>query len=118
MVLGRIGGWTPPFQLSLTQIAVALVGFFVMVKSWWLWAEPLPGSVALVIGGGVPMGLAWAVRRVRLEGRSLVRAAAGWLSLWAAPHKGTLRGRPHRDRGAASLGSVRMNVAADPPEPA
>lgn len=117
MVLGRIAGWTPPFQLSLTQIAVLLLTFFAMVKTWWLWAEPLPGTLALVLGAGVPVGLTWAVRRVRIEGRSLPRAAVGWVALWCTPQKGALRGRPYRDRPAVSLGSVRMYVAADPPEP-
>jgi hypothetical protein len=114
MVLGRIAGWTPPFQLSVTQIAVLLVSFFVMVKTWWLWAPMLPSSLALLAGGGVPIGLTWAVRRVRVEGRSLPRAAVGWVSLWATPPKGALRGRPYRDRRAMTLTGIRMNVAADP----
>lgn len=118
MVLGRIAGWTPPFQLSLTQIAVLLLSFFFMVRTWWLWAAPLPGSLALIVGAGVPVGLTWAVRRVRVEGRSLPRALLGWLTLWSTPPRGALRGRPYRDRSAVSLAPVRMNVAADPPEPA
>jgi hypothetical protein len=117
MVLGRIAGWTPPFQLSLVQIGVLLVSFLVLVKTWWLWAEPLPSSLALIVGAGVPLGLAWAVRRVRIEGRSLPRAAVGWVTLWCTPHRGMLRGRPYRDRPAVSLGSVRMNVAGEPTEP-
>jgi hypothetical protein len=115
MVLGRIAGWTPPFQLSLTQVGVLLVSFFFMVKTWALWAVPLPSSLALIVGAGVPIGLTWAVRRVRLEGRSLPRAAVGWVSLWCAPHKGALRGRPYREPAAVSLASVRMSVAAEPP---
>jgi hypothetical protein len=114
MVLGRIGGWTPPFQLSLTQIGVLLVSFYVMVRSWQWWAPVLPSSVALLVGAGVPIGLTWAVRRVRVEGRSLPRAALGWLMLWSVPPKGQLRGRPHRERRAVSLAGARMNVAADP----
>jgi hypothetical protein len=115
MVLGRIAGWTPPFQLSLTQVGVLLVSFFFMVKTWALWAVPLPSSLALIVGAGVPIGLTWAVRRVRLEGRSLPRAAVGWVALWCTPHKGALRGRPYREPAAVSLASVRMSVAAEPP---
>lgn len=120
MVIGQIAGWTPPFQLSLVQIGVLLVSFFVMVQTWRLWAEPLPNSLALVVGAGVPIALTWAVRRVRIEGRSLPRAAVGWVSLWCTPHRGMLRGRPYRDPPAVALAPVRMNVAgepADPPEP-
>lgn len=114
MVLGRIAGWTPPFQLSLTQIGVLLVSFYVMVKTWQWWAPALPSSLALIIGIGVPVGLTWAVRRVRVEGRSLPRAALGWVSLWSVPPKGQLRGRPHREHRPVSLVGVHMNVANDP----
>lgn len=114
MVLGRIGGWTPPFQLSLTQIGVLLVSFYAMVKTWQVWAPALPSTLALVMGAGVPIALTWAVRRVRVEGRSLPRAALGWLSLWSVPPKGQLRGRPHKEYRAVSLVGVHMNVAADP----
>lgn len=117
MVLGRIAGWTPPFQLSLTQIGVLLVSSWVMVQTWRLWAPALPGSLALIIGAGVPIGLSWAVRRVRLEGRSLARAGLGFLSLWSQAPKGMLRGRPYREPRAVSLAGVRMNVAAEPAEP-
>ena len=117
MVLGRIAGWTPPFQLSLAQIGVLLVGFWVMFQTWRLWAPALPSSLALIIGAGVPIGLTWAVRRVRVEGRSLARAALGWVSLWSTPPKGTLRGRPHREYRPVSLVGVQMNVAADPEGP-
>jgi len=113
MVLGRIAGWTPPFQLSLTQIGVLLVSFYAMVQTWGLWATALPDSLALILGVGIPVGLTWAVRRVRVEGRSLPRAALGWVMLWSVPPKGTLRGRPHREHRAVSLAAVRMNVAAE-----
>jgi hypothetical protein len=113
MVLGRIAGWTPPFQLSLTQIGVLLVSFYAMVQTWGLWATALPDSLALILGVGIPVGLTWAVRRVRVEGRSLPRAALGWVMLWSVPPKGVLRGRPHREPRAVSLASVRMNVAAE-----
>lgn len=114
MVLGRIAGWTPPFQLSLTQIGVLLVSFYAMVQTWRWWAPVLPSSLALIVGAGVPIGLTWAVRRVRVEGRSLPRAVMGWVSLWSVPTKGQLRGRPHREFRAVPLAGVRMNVAADP----
>jgi hypothetical protein len=116
MVLGRIAGWTPPFQLSLTQIGVLLVSFWAMVQSWRWWAPALPSTLALIIGAGVPIGLTWAVRRVRVEGRSLPRAALGWLTLWSTSPKGVLRGKPNREHGPVSLRGVRMNVLAVPEE--
>ena len=100
MVLGRIAGWAPPFQLSVTQIVVLAATFGAAVKTWALWAPQLPDVVALVVLVAVPAGLTWSVRRVRVEGRSLPRAALGWLALWSMPACGIVLGRPHRERPA------------------
>lgn len=96
MVLGRIGGWAPPFQLSVTQIAVLLMTFGLLRWTWPLWATHFGGSMAALLAVGVPSLAAWAVRRVRVEGRSLPRAALGWLTLWSAPSGGQIAGRPQR----------------------
>jgi len=96
MVLGRIAGWTPPFQLTVAQIAVLLSTFLALVWSWDLWAPLVPDTLAMLSVAALPTALAWAVRRVRVEGRSLPRAALGWLQLLARPRGGTVRGKPHR----------------------
>lgn len=108
MVLGRIAGWTPPFQLTITQILVLLATFAVLSWSWSAWARFLPGTVSLMVTTGLPMTLAWAVRRVRVEGRSLPRAALGYLMLWCAPTAGTVAGRPYRPCRAARTGADRL----------
>jgi hypothetical protein len=115
LVIGKIAGWTPPFQLSLTQLGVLLLTALAMAQTWRLWALRLPPALALVVGVGVPVGLTWAVRRVRVEGRSLARAALGWLALWSVPSAGVVLGRAHRERRPVALGGVRMSVAAEPP---
>lgn len=105
MVLGQIAGWTPPFQLTVTQIVVLLGTFVALTWSWSLWARFLPSTLALLVAAGVPAGAAWAVRRVRIEGRSLARAALGYLGLWCAPKGGVAAGRPQRpQRGAHTVG--------------
>ena len=96
MVLGQIAGWTPPFQLTVTQILVLLGTFIALVWSWSLWARFLPSTIALMVAAGLPTGAAWVVRRVRVEGRSLVRAGVGYVALWCGPSQGTIAGRPHR----------------------
>jgi hypothetical protein len=100
MVLGRIAGWAPPFQLSITQILVVLGVFVAMTWSWSGWAPILPSSLALLAAIGVPVGAGWAVRHVRVEGRSLARTALGYLALWSAPTGGRVAGRPLRHRRA------------------
>lgn len=108
MVLGNIGGWTPPFQLTLVQVAVLIVSYVIEVQTWPMWGRHLPTALGLVIGGGVPCLLAWVVRRTRIEGRSLPRLAVGWAQYLSMPRGGQVGGRPHRpERPRAPLaGSV------------
>ena len=104
MVLGRIAGWAPPFQLSLTQIAVLVASFGALTWTWSAWARFLPDTLALMVVAGLPVAAAWAVRRLRAEGRSLPRAALGWLALWSAPTTGAVAGRPFRPRPVGAGG--------------
>jgi hypothetical protein len=96
MVLGRIAGWSPPVQLSITQVVVILVSFVGLTWSWSLWAPHLPSSLSLLIAVGVPVAAAWAVRHLRVEGRSVARTGLGYLTLLSAPRTGRLGGRPYR----------------------
>jgi len=93
-VLGRIGGWAPPVQLSFVQLGTFAVSITVLVWSWGLWASPLPPLARLLVVAGVPCSLCWAVRRSRVEGRSLVRAGLGFVTLACQPRGGTVGGRP------------------------
>ncbi len=93
-VLGRIGGWAPPVQLSFVQLGTFAVSITVLVWSWGLWASPLPPLARLLVVAGVPASLCWAVRRSRVEGRSLVRAGLGLVTLACQPRGGTVAGRP------------------------
>ena len=92
-VLGRIGGWSPPVQLSFVQLGTLAATLVVLAMSWNVWASPLPPSVRLLVLIGMPTGSCWAVRRSRLEGRSLVRTAIGAITLACQPRDGSLHGR-------------------------
>jgi hypothetical protein len=111
MVLGQIGGWTPPFQLTMPQLGVLIVTFLVEVKTWPMWFGHLPRGVAVVVAVILPVTLAWVVRRARYEGRSLPRAAVGWISSHCAPRNGTLGGRPNRRSAVADLRPAVVFVA-------
>lgn len=113
LVLGHIAGWTPPFQISLPQLGVVVLTFVVEMMTWRFWGAFLPQSVALVIAVGLPWGLAWAVRRARVEGRTLVRAAAGYLTLLSAPPAGRVGGKPYTDRRRVDMRHARTFVMAD-----
>jgi hypothetical protein len=111
MVMGQIAGWTPPFQLSMPQIAVLAVSFWVEFQTWRWWGSALPRVVAVVVAIGVPSVLAWAVRRARLEGRSLLRTVFGFVALWSKPWGGRVGGRPYHAGRAVSLSAARVFVA-------
>lgn len=113
IVIGQIGGWTPPFQLSVPQIGVLLVTYFVEVRTWRWWGPLLPSSVAIVLALVVPCVIAWAVRSARLEGRSLARACIGFLTFAMTPRTGQVGGRPYRPARPADLTRARVYVAAD-----
>ena len=114
MVLGRIAGWAPPFQLSATQIGVLLVTFGGAVKTWQLWGSQMPDLAAAAVLVGLPALLTWSVRHLRIEGRSLIRAAAGWASLWSTPANGTLHGRSHRDPRPTTWARTQLLIADIP----
>lgn len=96
MVLGRIAGWAPPFQLTITQVLVVLVSFVGLTWTWGLWAPHLPTTLSFLVAAGVPVAAAWTVRHVRVEGRSIARTALGYATLLSAPRTGRVGGRPCR----------------------
>ncbi|HET7486501.1 MAG TPA: TcpE family conjugal transfer membrane protein [Acidimicrobiales bacterium] len=97
-VIGVIGGWVLPWPITPTQLGVLLGSAMVLLATRSAWAV-LPGGLGLFVMAGGPLGLAWAVRHLRIEGRSPMRMANGALSYLARPRRGTLRGRPYRPPG-------------------
>jgi hypothetical protein len=115
MVLGRIAGWAPPFQLTITQVVVVLATFVGLTWTWQLWAPVLPSTVSFMVAVGGPIAAAWAVRHVRVEGRSLARAALGYATLLSTAHAGQVGGRPYRtSRPARAASSVWIAAEVGP----
>lgn len=96
MVLGRIAGWNPPFQLSLTQLGVVIAILFIEVRTYKWWGALLPRMIGVLVMVIVPCVVAWAIRSTRIEGRSLPRAAFAYLSMLWMPKDGHVGGRPTR----------------------
>ncbi|MFI6623075.1 hypothetical protein [Streptomyces sp. NPDC050528] len=92
-VLGKVADWKIPLgPYTPAQIAVAVVGGFLLVKtiSWWSWMGPVPIAAWLLT--------VWAVRRPKVGGRAPMQAALGWLMLGWQPRGGRIGGRAARDR--------------------
>ncbi|MFD5633643.1 hypothetical protein ACFWJM_05795 [Streptomyces sp. NPDC127077] len=97
-MLGKVADWRIPLgPYTPAQIAVAVGGGFLLVKSihWWLWMGPVP-IVAWVL-------VIWVVRRPKIAGRVPVQAAVGWVLLGWQPRGGRIGGRAARDRGPRPL---------------
>ncbi|KAF3470092.1 hypothetical protein [Streptomyces sp. Tu 3180] len=97
-VLGKVADWRIPLgPYTPAQIAVAVGGGFLLVKTipLWSWMGPVP-IVAWVLA-------VWAVRRPRIGGRAPLQAALGWVLLAWQPHGGRIGGRAARDRAARAL---------------
>jgi len=111
MVVGQIGGWTPPFQLTGPQIGVLLGSIVVESQTWRWWGAHLPSVLGVMIAVGVPCTATWAMRRARVEGRSVVRAVVGRLVLWCRPRTGRVGGRAYRPARPPLVGPARTFVA-------
>ncbi|MEW2471094.1 hypothetical protein AB0919_39845 [Streptomyces sp. NPDC046994] len=97
-VLGKVADWKIPLgPYTPAQIAVAVGGGFVLVKTlgWWSWMGPVP-IVAWLLA-------IWAVRRPKIRGRAPMQAALGWVMLGWQPRGGRIGGRAARDRAPRPL---------------
>ncbi len=96
LVIGKLQGFSlPGGPYTITQVGVFVVAVVILIQARGLWAH-FGGVVNLVIGAGLPYGLAWAVRHARIEGRDPLRAALGVLTYYSAPRSGRLHGRAYR----------------------
>ncbi|MGW1411289.1 hypothetical protein [Streptomyces sp. NPDC002403] len=97
-VLGKVADWRIPLgPYTPAQIAVAVLGGFLLVRTipLWSWMGPVPIVVWLLV--------VWAVRRPKFKGVSPARAAVGWVLLAGQPPGGRIRGRAARDRSSRFL---------------
>ncbi|MEU6375486.1 hypothetical protein [Streptomyces sp. NPDC046909] len=97
-VLGKVADWKIPLgPYTPAQIAVGVIGGFVLVKtmSWWSVLGPVPIAGWLLA--------IWAVRRPKFRGRAPVQAALGWVLLGWQPQGGRIGGRAARDRAPRPL---------------
>jgi hypothetical protein len=113
MVLGKIGGWKPPFQVTLPQLGVFILVFLIEIRLWRFWAAWMSPIMAIGVALIIPGLASFLVRRARVEGRSLVRAVIGWASfLLVSTHRDRVGGRTYRPPRPGSPGSRSVYVAA------
>jgi hypothetical protein len=94
-VIGVIGGWVLPWPITPTQLGVLLASVAMLLWTRPIWSV-LPKGLHLMILAGGPLFLTWAVRHLRMEGRTPVRMAAGAMGYVGRPRQGRHRGRSCR----------------------
>lgn len=93
-MIGNIQGLRiPPVTPAQLGLGVSALVVLAMTRALWAHLGTMANGFVLV---AVPLGLAWAARAVRMEGRAPWRAGLGWLQLLAAPRDGVCLGRPDR----------------------
>jgi len=97
-VIGSIGGWQLPTQLTLTQLAAMGATLLLLAETRGWWAH-LPRLLNLLVEAALPAAAAWGARHLRIEGRSPGRALLGLVTYLSFPRAGRIHGRPRRTPG-------------------
>ncbi len=113
-VIGSIGGWNLPSPLTPTQILVMLGSFFGLWNTRSIWGGF--GALDIFVLLGVPFGLMWALRYMRIEGRSPVRTVIGYATYALTPPKGIINGKPVTEGRANRVRNSRLFVMEIPDE--
>jgi hypothetical protein len=94
IVIGNIQGLKIP-PVTPAQLVVGVGSLLFLVASQPIWAH-FGGAINGLLMISVPLGLAFAARALRVEGRAPWRAGLGWFMLVAAPKRGKRLGKPER----------------------
>lgn len=78
--LGRLPGWSLPWTFTLPQVAVFSGALFLGLLLVMAGATPIVLIPLLIIGAG----LGKAIRKVRIDDRSLTAGLGGWARWWVA----------------------------------
>ncbi|MGW7067076.1 hypothetical protein ACWGII_18650 [Streptomyces sp. NPDC054855] len=114
-VMGKLADWRLPLgPYNAAQIALAVVGGFLLVKTISVWSMlgPIPITLWLV---GI-----WLLRRPKIGGRHPVSAAMGMVALLVQPGGGRIGPRAARDpharrlRGGFTLEPLAPSLISDP----
>jgi hypothetical protein len=94
VVIGNIQGLRIP-PVTPAQLLIGIGSLILLTAGWPVWAH-FGGAINGFLIVALPLGLAYAARALRVEGRAPWRAGLGWLMLVVAPRRGTRLGKPER----------------------
>ena len=100
-----------PYTLSQLVILVGTTYLLVTYMDYWTFFGPMN----VVIGVGLPIGLTFAARHSRIEGRDPLRAAAAGFTFLTQSRTGYVQGEPWRTPRPMKVHSRRFPVAYELP---
>ncbi|SEG85688.1 hypothetical protein SAMN05216223_116119 [Actinacidiphila yanglinensis] len=111
--IGRFagGGRIPGGPYTLTQLAVMIGGFVVLIVTRPVWGGH--GPFDFLVAAAVPFAAGWAVHRVQIDHRNPLAALVSLSGLVAGRSTGRIHGRPCR-AGAPRLVSPRITLHTAP----
>jgi hypothetical protein len=105
--------WALPLgPYTITQMLVFVGSVYLLLTYRDVWAHF--GGLNPVIAVGVPVGLTYATRHTRIEGRDPLRAGVALAGLLLRPPGGHVNGRPVRPARPVRLRPARFPVAQFP----
>lgn len=109
IIIGNIQGLRIP-PVTPAQLLVGVGSLVLLVITQPLWAH-FGGVMNGLVMIATPLGLAFAARALRVEGRAPWRAALGWFALVSAPRQGKRLGKVERSRSFSRSYTQRVWIA-------
>lgn len=119
LVIGKLDQVRLPFVVTMPQLAVGAIAFAILFLTRPIWGAVMSDRLHIVAFVVVPIVVAQQVSRTSIEGRTVSKAALGFLRLWLAPRHGEINGRRRRPHGPSTLRiqPILSLPAATPPAP-
>jgi hypothetical protein len=119
LVIGKLDQVRLPFVVTMPQLAVGALTFGLLFLTRPLWGAVMSDRLHIVVFVVTPIVVAQQVSRTSIEGRTVSKAALGFLRLWLAPRHGELNGhrrRPAADRAIRLSPLVPVAISAPVPQ--
>lgn len=123
LVVGSVPGGAgrslrlPGGPYTLTQLTAIVASFLLLILTRAVWGGH--GLLDVVVLLGAPVGAAFALRHLHIDGRNPAAAAASAFAMLTGPRWGRLHGRPYkpaRPCGGNTLITLATTPAANAPE--
>lgn len=96
LVIGKLDQVRLPFVVTMPQLAVGAMTFALLFVTRPVWGAIMSDRLHIVTFVVLPILVAQQVSRTSIEGRTVSKAALGFLRLWLASPDGEINGRRRR----------------------